>query len=75
MDPKRNRDLTLPAGRVLGIVLIALVVASLLNSQAIVRAGEGMEEGTTRSIVLSVGRPPAASHPWSSVPSSPQNWK
>lgn len=57
MDPKRNRDLTLPAGRVLGIVLIALVVASLLNSEAIVRAGEGMEEGPTRSIVLAVGEP------------------
>ena len=57
MDPERNRDLTLPAGRVLGVVLIALVVAALLNSEAIVRAGEGMQEGTTRSIVLSVGRP------------------
>jgi uncharacterized protein len=57
MDPKRNRDLMMPAGRVLGVVLIALVIAALFNSEAIVRAGEGMQEGTTRDIVLSVGRP------------------
>ncbi len=47
----------MPAGRVLGVLLIALVIAALFNSEAIVRAGEGMQEGTTRDIVLSVGRP------------------
>jgi len=47
----------MPAGRVLGVVLIALVVAALLNSEAAVRAGEGMKEGPTRDIVLSVARP------------------
>jgi uncharacterized protein len=47
----------MPAGRVLGVVLIALVFAALFNSEAIVRAGEGMEPGTTRDVVLSVGRP------------------
>ena len=57
MDPKRNRDLTMPAGRVLGVLLIALVIAALFNSEAIVRAGEGMKQGTTRDIVLSVGHP------------------
>jgi uncharacterized protein len=57
MDPKRNRDLMMPAGRVLGVVLIALGIAVLFNSEAIVRAGEGMKQGTTRDIVLSVGRP------------------
>jgi uncharacterized protein len=57
MDPKRNRDLTMPAGRVLAVVLIALGIAALFNSEAIVRAGEGMEPGTTRDVVLSVGRP------------------
>jgi uncharacterized protein len=57
VDPKRNRDLTMPAGRVLAVVLIALGIAALFNSEAIVRAGEGMEQGTTRDIVLSVGRP------------------
>jgi uncharacterized protein len=57
MDPKRNRDLTMPAGKVLGVVLIALAIAALFNSEAIVRAGEGMEPGTTRDVVLSIGRP------------------
>jgi hypothetical protein len=57
MDPKRNRDLMMPAGRVLGVIVIALGIAALFNSEAIVRAGEGMQEGKTRDIVLSVARP------------------
>ena len=47
----------MPAGKVLGVLLIALAVAALFNSEALVRAGEGMQPGTTRDIVLSVGRP------------------
>jgi hypothetical protein len=47
----------MPAGRVLGVMLIALGIAALFNSEAIVRAGEGMKQGTTRDIVLSVARP------------------
>jgi uncharacterized protein len=47
----------MPAGRVLAVVVIALVIAAVFNSEAIVRAGEGMQRGTTRDIVLSVGRP------------------
>jgi hypothetical protein len=47
----------MPAGRVLGVLLIALAVAAFFNSEALVRAGEGMQPGTTRDIVLSVGRP------------------
>jgi len=47
----------MPAGRVLGVILIALAIAALFNSEALVRAGEGMKPGTTRDIVLSVGRP------------------
>src|SRR4029079_18396407 len=47
----------MPAGRVLGVLLIALAVAALFNSEALVRAGEGMQPGPTRDIVLSVGRP------------------
>ena len=47
----------MPAGRVLGVIVIALAVAVLFNSEALVRAGEGMRPGTTRDIVLSVGRP------------------
>jgi hypothetical protein len=57
MNAKRNRDLMMPAGRVLGVMLIALAIAALFNSEAIVRAGEGMKQGTTRDIVLSVARP------------------
>jgi hypothetical protein len=47
----------MPAGRVLGVMVIALAVATLFNSEALVRAGEGMKPGPTRDIVLSVGRP------------------
>jgi uncharacterized protein len=47
----------MPAGRVLGVILIAIAIAALFNSEALVRAGEGMQPGTTRDIVLSVGRP------------------
>ena len=38
----------MPAGRVLGVILIALAIAALFNSEALVRAGEGMQPGTTR---------------------------
>ena len=47
----------MPAGRVLGVVVIALLVAALFNSEAIVRAGESMQGGNTRDVVLSVARP------------------
>jgi hypothetical protein len=57
VNPKARRDLTMPAGRVLGVVVIALLVAALFNSEAIVRAGESMQGGTTRDVVLSVARP------------------
>jgi hypothetical protein len=57
MEPKRDRDLTMPAGRVLGVIAIALTVAVLFNSEAMVRAGEGMQPGNTRDILLSLARP------------------
>ncbi|HEX2127409.1 MAG TPA: GDSL-type esterase/lipase family protein [Thermoleophilaceae bacterium] len=57
MYPRFDRRLTMPAGRVLGVIVIALLIATLFNSEAIVRAGEGMDPGTTRDIVLSIGRP------------------
>jgi hypothetical protein len=47
----------MPAGRVLGVIVIALLFAALFNSEAIVRAGESMRSGPTRDIVLSVARP------------------
>jgi uncharacterized protein len=57
MEPRSRNPLTMPAGRVLGVVAIALLVAALLNSEALVRAGESMQRGTTRDVVLSVARP------------------
>jgi hypothetical protein len=57
MEPRRDRDLTTPAGRVLGVLVIALAIAVLFNSEALVRAGEGMQPGPTRDVVLSLGRP------------------
>jgi len=47
----------MPAGSVLGVIMIALGIAALFNSEAIVRAGESMQPGHTRDVVLSVGRP------------------
>jgi uncharacterized protein len=47
----------MPAGRVLGVIAIALATAVLFNSEAMVRAGEGMQPGTTRDIVLAVANP------------------
>jgi hypothetical protein len=47
----------MPAGAVLGVIAVALLVAALFNSEAIVRAGESMQPGTTRDVVLSVARP------------------
>ena len=46
-----------PAGRVLVVMVVALAVAVLFNSEAMVRAGEGMGEGRTRDIVLAVAQP------------------
>jgi hypothetical protein len=57
MDRRRHQLLTMPAGRVLIVILIALGIAALFNSEAIVRAGESMQRGNTRDIVLSVARP------------------
>src|SRR3954463_4924603 len=57
MDRDRRHPLTMPAGRVLGVMLIALAIAGLFNSAAMVRAGESMKRGSTRDIVLSVAHP------------------
>ena len=57
MPPRFRKDLTMPAGRVLGVIVIALLIAALFNSEAIVRAGESMQQGGTRDVVLSVARP------------------
>src|SRR5215217_4472704 len=57
MRPRPRHPLTMPAGSVLGVILIALGIAALFNSEAIVRAGESMQPGHTRDAVLSVARP------------------
>jgi uncharacterized protein len=58
VEPERdNSNLTMPAGRVLGVIAIALAIGALFNSEAMVRAGEGMQPGPTRDIVLSAARP------------------
>jgi hypothetical protein len=57
MPPRFRKDLSMPAGRVLGVLVIALVIAALFNSEAMVRAGDSMQPGTTRDVVLSVARP------------------
>jgi hypothetical protein len=54
---REDRNLSMPAGRVLAVIAVALAVATLFNSEAIVRAGEGMDDGATRDVVLALGRP------------------
>jgi hypothetical protein len=54
---REDRELSMPAGRVLVVIVVALAVAALFNSAAVVRAGEGMRDGPTRDVVLSLGRP------------------
>src|SRR2546430_15591394 len=53
----RATERTLPAGKMVAGLVIALVTAALLNSHAIVRAGEGMNDGLTRDVTLAAGRP------------------
>ncbi len=48
---------TLPAGKILVVVVVALVTAMLLNSESMVRAGTGMPDGLTRTLVLGVAEP------------------
>jgi hypothetical protein len=53
----RGRARRSSAGQVIATVVLALAVAWLLNSAAVVRSGEGMNPGVTRNLVLAVGRP------------------
>ncbi len=48
---------TLSAPRMVGLVLVALLTASLFNSAGLLRAGESMQPGVTRSLTLAVARP------------------
>jgi lysophospholipase L1-like esterase len=58
-DPgkREDRDLKAPAGTVLVVVVVALAFATLFNSAALVRAGEGMKQGPERSVILTLGKP------------------
>ena len=47
----------LPAGHAIIVMVGALVFAMVFNSAAMVHAGEGMPAGTTRDLVLDVGKP------------------
>jgi uncharacterized protein len=47
----------LPAGHAILVVVGALLFAMVFNSRAMVHAGEGMPSGTTRDLVLDVGKP------------------
>jgi uncharacterized protein len=47
----------IPAGHAILIVVGALLFAMIFNSKAMVHAGEGMPNGTTRDLVLGVGKP------------------
>ncbi len=59
--PRRRRPVavvgSMPAGHALLVIVGALVLAMLFNSHAMVHAGEGMPAGTTRDLVLDVGKP------------------
>ena len=48
---------TLSATRAVVLVVVALVTATLLNSEGLVRAGEGMQPGVSRTLTLSAARP------------------
>lgn len=54
---RQGRSRPLPAGQVIGAILIAFVLAGLFTTASIVHNGEAMDDGVTRSVVLAVGRP------------------
>lgn len=48
---------TMPAGKVLAVMVLALLIAALFNSKRFVHAGEGMPLGWQRTAMLAVARP------------------
>jgi hypothetical protein len=52
-----GRPGTVSAARVVVLVVVALVTASMLNSEGLVRAGESMQPGVTRTLTLAVAHP------------------
>ena len=53
----RQRSGLLTARQTVAVVVVALVTAALLDSHALLRAGEGMTPGHTRSTTLAVAQP------------------
>jgi hypothetical protein len=52
-----TRARRVPAGQAIATVLLALALAWLLNSESVLRKGEGMDPGVTRTVVLAVAGP------------------
>ena len=52
-----TRARRVPAGQAIATVFLALAVAWLLNSESVLRKGEGMDPGVTRTVVLALARP------------------
>ncbi len=52
-----TRASRVPAGQAIATVFLALAVAWLLNSESVLRKGEGMDPGVTRTVVLALAGP------------------
>ena len=55
--PPADISATMPAGRVLVVMLTALLVAGFLNSEAMVGAARALPDGPTKTVLLGVTRP------------------
>ena len=53
----QGRSRPIPAGQVVGAILIAFALAGLFTSASIVHNAEAMNDGVTRTVVLAAGRP------------------
>ena len=54
---KRRKTPTMPAGRVLIVIVVALATAMLLDSRGMVHTGEAMPPGGGRDFVLGIAHP------------------
>jgi hypothetical protein len=52
-----TRARRVPAGQAIATVILALTLAWLLNSESVLRKGEGMDPGVTRTVVVAVAEP------------------
>lgn len=58
---------TASAGRAIGVVLMALLVAALLNANSLVESIEGQSYGTSRSVELSLAKPVRTVSHWTGL--------